>query len=83
MRAIGKYIVLRPIHEEVKTKSGLVVTDTTDLRYSRGEVVKVGGDVESVYDGEVIYYDKHAGHTARIEDKTYTIILERDVAVCV
>ena len=83
MRAIGKYIILDPIHEEVKTKSGLVMTDNQELRYKRGMVIEVGGDVESIYSGEVIYYDKHAGHTARIEDKTYTIILERDVVVCV
>ena len=83
MRAIGKYIILTPIREEVKTKSGIVVTDTTDLRYSCGEIIEVGCDVESVYGGEVIYYDKHAGHIARIDDKDYTIILERDVVVCV
>ena len=82
MRAIGKYIVVSPLHEEIKTNSGLVI-DMDEMRYHRGEVVEAGSDVIGVHTGEVIYFDKHAGHTARIDDQTFTIILERDVVVCV
>ena len=82
MRAIGKHIVVTPLHEEVKTSSGLVM-DGDEMRYHRAEVVLAGSDVIGVHPGEVIYFDKHSGHTARIDDVTYTVILERDVVVCV
>ena len=82
MRAIGKYIVVSPLKEELKTNSGLLM-DTEEMRYHRAEVIEAGSDVIGVHPGEVIYFDKHAGHTAHIDESTYTIILERDVVVCV
>ena len=84
MRAINKYIVVSPIHEEVKSQSGLILSseEASDLRYNRAEVISAGHLVESIATGDEVYYDKHAGHQARLGDNLYTIILERDVVVC-
>ena len=82
MRAIGKYIIVDVVQEEVKGVSGLIV-DTDELRYQRGVVIDAGSEVIGIHPGEVIYFDKHAGHSARIDDKPYTIVRERDVVVCV
>jgi len=81
MIAIGKYIIVNPVVEELKTSSGMLLTDETTLRYKKGVVVEPGTLVDSVNSGDQIYYDKNAGHSIMINDEMYLIILERDVVV--
>ena len=83
MKPVGKYIIIETITEEVKTSSGLLLSqsDVEDFRYKKGIVIKPGTDVTVIKKGEQIYYDKNAGHTMLIQDKPYTIISERDVVV--
>lgn len=83
MQPIGKYIVINKVEEEVKTQSGILLSaeDVASMRYQKGEVVKPGTLVETINEGDKIYYDKTAGHSMLINDKTYTVISERDVVV--
>tara|TARA_R110002111_G_scaffold178309_2_gene244240 strand:- start:271 stop:528 length:258 start_codon:yes stop_codon:yes gene_type:complete len=83
MKPIGKYIVIKRINEELKTESGLLLSaqDASEFRYRKGEVVKQGTDVSVINEGDLIYYDKSAGHDMLIEENPYTVIQERDVVV--
>jgi co-chaperonin GroES (HSP10) len=83
MQAINKYIVIKKINEEYKTKSGLLLSneDVSSLRYHKGVVHNPGTNVDSVKKEDVIFFDKAAGHSMIINDETYTIIEERDVVV--
>lgn len=83
MKPVGKYIIIKTITEEVKTSSGLLLsqTDVDEFRYKKGSVVKPGTDVTVIKASDLIYYDKNAGHTMMISDETYTIIQERDVVI--
>tara|TARA_R100001129_G_C5124458_1_gene191182 strand:+ start:248 stop:505 length:258 start_codon:yes stop_codon:yes gene_type:complete len=83
MKPIGKYIVIKTIEEEIKTKSGLLLSseDANQLRYKKGVVVKPGSDVSVIKEKDNIYYDKRAGFSLLINEKIYTIIQERDVVV--
>ena len=83
MKPIGKYIIIKTITEEVKTSSGLLLSqsDVDDFRYRKGSVVKTGTDLTVIKALDLIYYDKNAGHTMMIDDNTYTIIQERDVVI--
>tara|TARA_R100000231_G_scaffold104149_1_gene77203 strand:+ start:2309 stop:2566 length:258 start_codon:yes stop_codon:yes gene_type:complete len=85
MKPIGKYIVIKVIKEELKTESGLLLSneDASNFRYKKGEVVKPGTDVSVINSGDVIYFDGSAGHEMLIEDNPYHIILERDVVVVI
>ena len=85
MKAIGKYIIIKTIEEQVTTKSGLLLSseDMTDLRYRKGEVINTGTTVNAIKNGDIIYYDKRTGHTMMIEGEPYNIILETDVVVVV
>lgn len=85
MKAIGKYIVVRQIEEEVRTESGLILSghDANQFRYKKGVVVVPGTDVSSISAGDEIYYDKGHSFTMVIGEEQHTIILERDVVVVV
>lgn len=83
MKAVNKYIIIEKILEEMRTDSGLLLSgeDANEFRYNKGVVVNPGTNVDTVKEGDVIYYDKSSGHTMVIQDKKFTIILERDVVV--
>lgn len=83
MTPIGKYIVIKKVTEEVKTSSGLLLSqeDASSFRYQKGLVVKPGTEVEHINDGDEIYYDKAAGHSMFLSNDSYTVIRERDVVV--
>jgi co-chaperonin GroES (HSP10) len=83
MKPINKYIIIKKINEEVETESGLLLSskDVSDMRYAKADVVKVGTNVDTVLEGQTIYFDKSSGHTLLINNEPYTIIREADVVV--
>jgi|TARA_R100001369_G_scaffold67329_1_gene94795 co-chaperonin GroES (HSP10) len=83
MKPIGKYIVIEKIEQTLKTESGLLLSqeDASGFRYQKGKVVKPGTEVKSISAGDFIYYDKSAGHSMFVNEKPYTVIVERDVVV--
>jgi|TARA_R110002012_G_scaffold321983_1_gene553054 co-chaperonin GroES (HSP10) len=83
MKPIGKYIVIQTIKEELRTESGLLLSqeDASNFRYKKGTVIKPGTEVDVMNEGDMIYYDKAAGHQMFIQDAIYTVIQERDVVV--
>jgi chaperonin GroES len=85
MIPIGKNIIIKSIEEEIETKSGLLLSaeDTSQLRYKKGLVVKSGTDVDTIKEGDSIYYDKRAGHTMILNEDKYTLIQERDVVIVI
>lgn len=85
MKAIGKYIVVKDVDEQITTDSGLLLSseDMKDLRYKKAQVVNPGTEVEAINEGDTVYYDKHSSHTMMINSEPYTIIQERNIVVVV
>jgi co-chaperonin GroES (HSP10) len=83
MKPIGKYIAVKDIAEEVKTKSGLIMSgdDMQQMRYRKATVIKPGTDVSVIKENDIVYYDKGHGFTMLIKEEQYTIIREADVVV--
>ena len=82
MKAVNHYLVIDMIKEEPKV-GGLILTDQTDEdnRYLKAKVVSIGNNVEGIEEGDVIYYDKHAGHGIQHKDKFYGVIKQQDVVL--
>ena len=83
MQAINDYVIVDIIKEEPKKVSGLILTDETDdtNRYKKATIVSVGNMVEIVTRGDVIFYDKHAGHDIGYNDELYRVIRMRDIVL--
>tara|TARA_Y100001963_G_scaffold111210_1_gene153798 strand:+ start:1402 stop:1659 length:258 start_codon:yes stop_codon:yes gene_type:complete len=83
MQAINDYVVIDTIKEEPKKVSGLILTDETDEdnRYKKATIISVGNLVEIVTKGDIIFYDKHAGHGIGYGDKLYRVIRMRDIVL--
>jgi co-chaperonin GroES (HSP10) len=81
MRALGKYIAIQPIEEELK--SGVMMLtgeDKKQQRYRRGRVISAGSEVvDTLKKDDVVYFDKANSFEMLIEDKNVTIIQSRDI----
>jgi co-chaperonin GroES (HSP10) len=83
MKAIGSFVVLRKEKEEVKDRSGFIITEYSDknIRYKLAEVVSVGESVKGLQAGDKIYYDSAAGSDIRIEGEKLTVVPDRQIVV--
>ena len=83
MKAVNHYLVIDMIKDEPKTVGGLILTEETDddNRYLKAKVISIGIIVEGVKEGDIIYYDKHAGHGIQHKDKFYGVIKQMDVVL--
>ena len=77
MKPIGKYIVIQTIEEQLKTKSGILLTatDAEEFRYKKGKVIKPGTNVNEISEEDIIYFDKSAGFSLLLNDISYTVPL--------
>jgi|TARA_R100001460_G_scaffold100465_1_gene144129 co-chaperonin GroES (HSP10) len=83
MKAVNHYLVIEPIKGETKKVGGLILTDeiNEDNRYKKAKIISAGNLVEGIKEGDVVYYDKHAGHGIQHNDKFYGVIKQMDVVL--
>lgn len=87
MRALNYHIVIKPIKKKNhKVAGGLQLSTEFDkeLRYLTGEVVSVGNMVQKemkdepvqIEPGDLIHYDRHAGHEIQWTDDVRLKVLK-------
>ena len=83
MKAVNHYLVIEPIKGETKKVGGLILTDEVneDNRYKKAKIISAGNLVAGIKEGDVVYYDKHAGHGIQHNDKFYGVIKQMDVVL--
>ena len=83
MKPLGYYLIVEPAPEEVtKTEGGLLLTEKQgEVRYRKAVVSSPGMEVDILKEGDVIYYDRHAGQTLDVDGTDHTVIQLRDVVV--
>ena len=83
MKAVNHYIIIDIIKNEPKKVAGLILTEQTDEdnRYLKGKVISIGNNVVGISEGDIVYYDKHAGHGIQHKDKFYYVIKQMDVVL--
>ena len=83
MKAINNYLVVETIKEGLKEVGGLLLTEEldSDNRDLKAKIISTGNLVEGLKDGEIVYYDKNAGHGISYKDKLYHVIRSMDVVL--
>ncbi len=80
-------VVLKQFEVEEKTKSGIILTSTTQEKPQEAEVIAVGpgGQVDGkevemiVKAGDKVIYSKYAGNEVKLEDEEYVIVKQSDI----
>ena len=83
MKAVNHYVVVDKIKVEQKKVAGLILTEDIDEdnRYLKGKVISAGNLAEFLNEGDVVYYDKHAGHGIQFKEKLYFVIKASDIVL--
>lgn len=83
MQALNFYVIIDKIKEAPKRVGGLELTEkqNKDVRYIKGEVISVGENVPNVKPGNVVRYDKHAGHGIEYNEKLLFVIKATDIVI--
>ncbi len=83
MKAVNHYVLVERVKEEPKKVGGLILTEdlNEDNRYLKGKVVSVGNLVEVIKDGDIVHYDKIAGHGIQFDKKLYFVIKASDIVL--
>ena len=70
MQAINYYVVVDKIKEAPKTVGGLELTEdqNKDVRYLKAKVISAGPMADVLKKGDIVRYDKHAGHGIQWQD---------------
>jgi chaperonin GroES len=89
IRPLSDHILIEPIKEEEKTKTGILLPDTAEKeRPEQGRVIAVGpgkknkkGEYISldVKPGQKVLFTKYGPNEIKIEDKEYLIAKEEDI----
>lgn len=83
MQAINFYIIVDKLKVAPSVVGGLELTEAQnkDVRYLKGKVISVGSQVVGVGGGDIVWYDKHAGHGIEIDGHLYQVIKNTDVVI--
>jgi co-chaperonin GroES (HSP10) len=83
MQAVNNYIIIDPIKEDIKEEKGLLIIDqhVDDIRYLKANVISTGNLTEGIKIGDIIYYDRRAGHGIEYDNSLYQVIKQQDVVL--
>jgi chaperonin GroES len=87
LRPLGDRVLLKPLEQETKTKSGIVLPESVQQKSNEAKVVAVGpGKYEDgklikpeVKVGDVVLYSEYAGQKVKIDDVEHQIIRLDDI----
>jgi co-chaperonin GroES (HSP10) len=81
MQAVNYYLVVENIKQKPKKVGGLLLADDEEDRYTKAKVISVGNLVEGVKESNIVYYDKHAGHSIQWKNILYYVIKIGDIVL--
>lgn len=83
MKAINHFVIVDKIKEKPVKVGGLELTENQnkDVRYLKGKVISVGDVIDSLKEGDIVRYDKHAGHGVEWGDSLYYVLKITDIVL--
>jgi co-chaperonin GroES (HSP10) len=83
MKAINHFVIIQKIKEEPKKVGGLELTEkqNTDVRYIKGRVISIGDQIDILQEGDIVRYDRHAGHGIEWDDSLYYVLKITDIVL--
>lgn len=81
IKPLGENVLIKPIEEDIKTKSGLVLPDSAkEDRPQEGKVVAVGEDKKiRVKRGQRVIFAKYSGTEIKRDKEKFFIMKNEDI----
>ncbi len=89
LQPLSDHVIVKPVAESEKTKSGIILPDTVDKeRPEKGEVIAVGPGklldsgvraTMSVKVADIVMFKKYSPDEVKMEGQEYLVISESDI----
>lgn len=87
LKPLGDRVIIKPLEQESKTKSGIIIPDTAKEKSHRGKIIAVGigkyddGKLNpmTVKVGDEILYKEYSGDEFKLEGEEVIILKEEDI----
>jgi chaperonin GroES len=76
---LGKRVLVKRVEEATTTMSGIIIPDNAKEKPSRGEVVAVSKEVETIENGNQVLFGKYTGNEVSFEGEKYIVLDIDDV----
>ena len=87
IQPLGDRVVVKPLEQESKTKSGIIIPDTAKEKSQKGKVIAKGpGKVDdgklmplTVKIGDTVLYKEYGGDEFKLDGEIVMILKEEDI----
>lgn len=80
LKPLGDRILVENIEMAKKTKSGIILSDTsTNQEINKARIVAVSNEVSKLKLDDIIYYSKYKGENIKYDEVDYVILDLKDV----
>lgn len=87
LKPLADRVVVKPLAQETKTKSGLIIPDTAKEKSHQGKIIAVGeGKYEdgklmplTVKVGDLVLYKEYGGDEIKLDGEEVVILKEDDI----
>ncbi|MDD5710436.1 MAG: co-chaperone GroES [Candidatus Marinimicrobia bacterium] len=86
IQPLDERVLVKPLPEEEKTASGLIIPDTAKEKKYQGTVVAVGTDKELkdiVKVGDTVLYGRYAGDEIKLDGEEHILLNRKDILAIV
>ncbi len=76
---LGNRVLVKRVEEATTTMSGIIIPDNAKEKPSRGEVVAVSKEVETLANGNQVLFGKYAGNEVSFDGTVYIVLNVDDI----
>ena len=76
---LGKRVLVKRVEEANTTSSGIIIPDNAQEKPSRGEVVAVSKEVDTLENGNVVLFGKYAGNEVSMGADKFLVLEVDDI----
>lgn len=81
MKVVLNNILVKEIKEDIKSSTGIILGDGSDVKFHRGIIEAVGENIEKVKKGDIIYFDRHRIYPINYQGIEYLVMNYENVVL--
>ncbi|MBE2989139.1 co-chaperone GroES [Sneathia sp. DSM 16631] len=79
LKPMGDRVLVIQLDYETKTKSGIILNDTTKTEITKAKVVETSNDKENIKKDDIVYFSKYKGESIKYDEKEYMLVEIKDI----
>lgn len=79
LKPMGDRVLVIQLDYETKTKSGIILNDTTKTEITKAKVVETSNYKENIKKDDIVYFSKYKGESIKYDEKEYMLVEIKDI----